>query len=129
MLASISSLSSARTAGAVDSDGRGWAWMRSRNGSELRLVARFRNLTGPLAAAHLHLGQAGTNGPVIVDLEDGVENNRIRFTVRADDLTGPLAGQDFSVFLGELAAGNVYVNLHTAAFPAGEIRGQVQLRD
>ena len=76
--------------------------------------------------AHLHLGAAGTNGPVIVDLGDGVLNgDSVRLRVSEQDLTGPLAGASFVEFLNEVAAGNVYVNLHTAMFPAGELRGQV----
>jgi hypothetical protein len=30
--------------------------------------------------------------------------------------------------LNELAAGNIYLNIHTAEYPAGELRGQVSLR-
>ncbi len=111
----------------VDSAGSGRARLRSRNGEELRVRISFRNLTGPLVAAHFHLGQVGTNGPVVVDLDEGIQGTRVRTTIDADDLVGPLAGMDFLDLLNELAAGNIYVNLHTAENPAGEIRGQVSL--
>lgn len=41
-------------------------------------------------------------------------------------LTGPLNGLDF-IDLMELAMeGNVYVNYHTVAYPAGVMRGQLR---
>jgi len=46
-------------------------------------------------------------------------------TITAADLTGPLAGRTMSDLLAAIRAGNIYVNFHTAAFPAGEIRGQL----
>lgn len=112
----------------VDSEGSGSATLRSRRGEEVEVRIRFRRLTGPLIAAHLHLGQAGVNGPVVVDLEDGIRGRDVRFTVKGDDLVGPLAGRGVIALLNELAAGNIYINLHTDDFPAGEIRGQVELR-
>ena len=51
----------------------------------------------------------------------------MRFTATAGDLVGPLAGSELLALLNEIAAGNVYVNLHTADFPAGELRGQLAL--
>jgi len=46
-------------------------------------------------------------------------------TITAADLTGPLAGRTMGDLLAAIRSGNIYVNLHTAAFPAGEIRGQL----
>jgi len=86
-------------------------------------------LTGPIVAAHLHLGQTGSNGPVVVDMGSGIRGERnVNFRVNQGDLTGTLSGQALSVLLNEMAAGNVYINIHTAANPGGEIRGQVELR-
>ena len=73
----------------------------------------FSGLTGRAIAAHIHRGQRGRPGPVIVPLcapcRSGV---RGRATV------------DASV-LGALEAGRTYVNVHTRRNPAGEIRGQL----
>ncbi|MEM7226850.1 MAG: spondin domain-containing protein [Pseudomonadota bacterium] len=111
----------------VDSEGRGNARTTARNGEEVRVRISFNRLSGPLTMAHLHLGAAGTNGPVVVDMGSAIRNRSVNFTVTAGDLTGPLAGQDLVALLNELAAGNIYVNLHTAEFPAGELRGQLEL--
>ena len=113
----------------VDSAGSGTARLTARNGNELRVRVRFRGATGPLTMAHLHLGQAGTNGPVVANLGDGISKNRVRARIKASDVVGPLAeaADPFLALLNEIAAGNVYINLHTEAFPGGELRGQVRL--
>ena len=93
-------------------------------------------------AAHIHLGAAGVNGPVIVGLysaapgggrTDGV---LAEGTFTAADLTGPMAGKTIADLLAAMEAGNTYVNVHTndgvaptntgpGDFPGGEIRGQI----
>ena len=68
-------------------------------------------------AAHIHDAFAGDNGGVLVPLEqDGTDPNL--FVVPAG-ATLDAAGVD------RLLAGALYVNTHTAAFPGGEIRGQI----
>ncbi len=112
----------------IDSNATGMARLMSAQGNQLLLRVVFEHLSGPVTSAHLHLGQAGTNGPIVVDLTAGlVGPDMLKFSAGAADLTGPLAGQPFLNLLNELAAGNIYINLHTAAFPAGELRGQVLL--
>ncbi len=91
------------------------------------IVANLENVT----MAHIHLGNATTNGPVVVFLfhtetpvarQDGILS---RGTVTASDLKGPLAGQQFSALVNAIESGNAYVNVHTTQHPAGEIRGQI----
>jgi len=71
--------------------------------------------------AHIHTGIAGTNGPVIVDfLQSGADPNRWDVepggALTADQVDALLAGQ-------------LYVNVHSAAHPGGEIRGQIKPQD
>lgn len=112
----------------VQSDGRGSANLTARFDQQVRINVRANRLTGPVVAAHLHLGQAGSNGPIVVNLASGIRNNNVRLTIGESDLTGPLSDAGLAGLIDELAAGNIYINLHTDAFPAGELRGQVELR-
>lgn len=80
-------------------------------------------------AAHLHLGAAGENGEVVVSLFTAPESGPVSSidasgTAAAAAIVGPLEG-DFEAFQTALNAGEIYVNVHTSALPAGEIRGQV----
>ncbi|VUX55720.1 conserved protein of unknown function [uncultured Woeseiaceae bacterium] len=75
-------------------------------------------VTGLVAtAAHIHDGFAGTNGSVLVGLDQDAMDPSL-FTVPAGAMLDA-AGVD------RLLAGALYVNVHTAANPGGEIRGQI----
>ena len=73
-------------------------------------------ITGMTAtAAHIHIGAAGINGPVIVPLTDaggGVFNVPAGATLTADQ---------FRAF----KQGELYFNAHSTTNPGGEIRGQI----
>lgn len=76
----------------------------------------FGRLTGRAQLAHIHLGRAGSIGPVAIAL------------------CAPCrSGAHGTIFVGRrvweaIAAGRAYVNVHTDANPLGEIRGQLRLR-
>jgi hypothetical protein len=82
-------------------------------------------------SAHIYLGAAGVNGPVVVALFNGpttkgrTDGVLARGTITAASLTGPLTGRTLRALLQAIAAGNAYVNVHTNRHPAGEIRGQI----
>ncbi len=86
--------------------------------------------------AHIHIGAAGTNGPVSVWLYPAAPPAVLlpgpvsgvigQGTIAAANLGGPLAGQQLTALINALNAGNAYVNVHTSANPGGEIRGQVR---
>lgn len=66
-------------------------------------------------AAHIHAAFAGLNGPVIIGLEQDALDAGHWFVEQAQfDAAG----------LADYLSGRTYVNLHTPANPAGEIRGQ-----
>jgi predicted outer membrane repeat protein len=83
----------------------------------------WNNLSTPPTAIHIHNAPAGQNGPVATD----ANGNLIEFTSFPPTTTGSTGLQSFSVnssFVSQLLQGNIYTNIHTAAFPGGEIRGQ-----
>lgn len=74
-------------------------------------------LTGMTATmAHIHLGAPGANGGVILGLTDAGGG---RWNVPAN---ATLTAEQLKAF----KQGNLYFNAHSAAFPGGEIRGQIR---
>lgn len=63
-------------------------------------------------AAHVHQAEAGTDGPVVLPFDDAASPLYQTFDVDAD-------------LVEAFFAGELYVNIHTDAYPAGEIRGQI----
>ena len=68
-------------------------------------------------AAHIHEGAAGIAGPVVIPLTGGTGGV---WTIPASTV---LTSAQYT----SLQAGNYYFNIHSLAFPAGEIRGQIKL--
>jgi hypothetical protein len=66
-------------------------------------------------AAHIHMGGVGKNGPVIVPLA----KNGDTYSVPAG---AKLNGEQMNAF----KSGDLYVNVHSAEHPGGEIRGQLK---
>lgn len=92
---------------------------------------------GAPTAAHVHLGQRGVAGGVAVALCGAgtrpacpVQPATVTGTIAAADVVGPtaqgLAAGDLAKLLEAARAGVTYVNVHSAGFPAGEIRGQIR---
>lgn len=115
----------------VETDARGLArFQLASDGASIgyRLtVANIDNVT----QSHIHMAPEGVNGPVVAFLfgpsaGDGrVDGVLATGNITADDLVGPLAGQPLSALLDAMRAGNTYVNVHTLAHPAGEVRGRI----
>jgi len=71
-------------------------------------------------------GTSTTEPPMVLLASDGVCGFADVSGVITDaDLTGPLAGETLADLVTEIEAGNIYINFHTTALPAGEIRGQL----
>lgn len=67
------------------------------------------------AMAHIHHGAAGKNGPVLITLNKSGNN----WMVPADT---KLTAEQYKAY----KAGELYVNVHSAAHKGGEIRGQIK---
>lgn len=73
------------------------------------------------SAAHFHHAPAGENGPVVRTLTNDFDGMMTATGIWRSTDDEPLTGE----LIDELLAGNIYVNFHTSAYPAGEIRGQL----
>jgi hypothetical protein len=100
----------------TNASGRGYALVNKNNfGLELVVITQG---VDDATMAHIHTGDAGSNGPILEGLEQSVDSVNIwlspaNFTVDADV---------YSLLL----SGGHYVNVHTPANPSGELRGQIQ---
>lgn len=104
----------------------------SADGTELYYRLIVANITG-VVQAHIHLAPAGVNGPVVAWLFGPIEPGLGRYNgvlaegvITADDLVGPLNGNPLIELMTQIEDGNTYVNVHTADYLGGEIRGQIQ---
>jgi len=96
-------------------------------GTTLNVVVAVSGLTGPATASHIHVGAANQNGAIVLP-----------FTITSGVTTGTLVNQSFDLsttipgatitadsLMKLMTASTGYVNVHTAANPAGEMRGQI----
>jgi len=89
----------------------------TKDTSVLRWKISYSGLTGPASAAHFHgPAMAGANAGVVVPITGNL----------ASPINGTATLTEAQV--EALLAGSWYVNVHTAANPGGEVRGQVTLR-
>lgn len=80
----------------------------------LRWNGSYSGLTGPVTAAHFHgPAKPGENAGVLVPV-----------TAASSPFSGEATLDDAKA--ADLEAGRLYFNVHTAANPKGEIRGQVE---
>ena len=95
------------------------------------IVANINNIT----AAHIHCGDPTQNGPFVVFLFSGgraglVNGVLAEGTITEEDILTPTRLCTDLDTMEELLAlfrsGTAYVNVHTNAYPGGEIRGQIK---
>ncbi|HSW17135.1 MAG TPA: CHRD domain-containing protein [Ramlibacter sp.] len=113
-----SSMSGAAEVPPNDKRGAGTAEVQfNRDTNVMTYSITYSGLSGPVTGAHIH-------GPAVAGANAGIV---VPFTSVAQS---PIKGQATltPTQAGDLMAGMYYVNLHTAAHPGGEIRGQLQKR-
>ena len=86
------------------------------------MIAPDRSVSGAITttginatAAHIHEGAAGANGPVIVPMVKDGENKFVF----------PAGSKVTDAQYDAYKAGRLYVNVHSAANPGGELRAQI----
>ncbi len=106
----------------------------------------YSGLEGTVTMSHIHLGQHGVNGGVMVWLCQTATNvdptalspscpqsGTVSGVIQAANVIGPsgqgVAAQEFAEMVAALRAGVAYVNVHSSKFPGGEIRGQLRNDD
>jgi hypothetical protein len=116
----------------------------SADGRSINYVITVKDLVNA-AAADLHLGPPGANGPLVAKLYPvgGAAPKKGPFsgvlakgTLDAGDLIGPLTGAKLEELIEQIQEGNTYCNVHTndgmdppnsgpGDYRLGEIRGQI----
>lgn len=101
--------------GPGDPDGSGWARITVNPG--LGKVCYWLEVDGvdPILASHIHVGDAGVAGPVVIPLNPPTSGSSSGCADVSRELAKALI-QDPTHY---------YVNVHNAAFPAGALRGQL----
>ena len=110
----------------------------ARDLSELDARVDVEGLTGPVNAegAHLHCAIAGVNGPIVLNLLPGPDGRIVDDVFDNEDvIIEPACEENCGFAINNIASlrqaaadGCVYLNVHTGAFPDGEVRGQLLVR-
>ena len=100
------------------------------DGDDLTISGSFSNLSselediGDFGPAHIHAATAGNEGGIVTALEVDADDDGMGGTFHADDNTFDVSELDEDV-VSKMEAGELYVNIHTANYPGGELRGQM----
>jgi hypothetical protein len=126
---------------AISTEGDGTFRARMIDDDAFRFRLTYEDLSSPVLQSHIHFGQKSVNGGIAVFLCSNLGNGpagtaacppnggTVTGTITAEDVVGP-AGQgiapgEFEEVLDAIRARVAYVNVHSATFPSGEIRGQL----
>ena len=106
---------------AGDPDGFGFAVVNASPARSEVCIQLTTTNVGPWTLAHIHEGGVGASGPVRVDFA-------VTGTETGPELTKCVSAD--AVLINRIIAdpASFYVNVHTAQFPAGAVRGQVAAR-
>jgi hypothetical protein len=123
----VARLSSANEVPAVAGNASGTGTF-TLSGRTLSYVVTVNGLSGPAVASHIHQGSAGQNGGILVPFNAAaVQSGQV--ASGTIDLNQPITNGQSSISGDELLrllnAGQLYTNVHTAANPGGELRGQI----
>jgi Cu/Zn superoxide dismutase len=108
----------------VDGNAGGRATL-TYEGHMVHYLINVSDLSGPATMAHIHVGKLGMAGPPVYTFEISkvgsgkLAEGDIDLSKAASKT---VSGDSLKVLLNNGAA---YINVHTAAHPGGEIRGQI----
>jgi uncharacterized protein (DUF1800 family) len=105
-----------RPQGAATSQGSGTATLRlAADGKSAIISYTYSNLTGPITGLHVH----GADGSILFDVDSATpqpDGTLIWVFV-------PVGSFSVADILNQIKAGQTYLNVHTAQYPNGEIKG------
>jgi hypothetical protein len=107
----LATLDGANQVPSNNSQGRGIFAFDIENDNDVYYTFLVNGLSGTSTAAHIHAGEKGQNGSPIYPLTFGLEEK--------------ISDVPDSIKIQLLRGGKHYVNVHTSAFPDGEIRGEL----
>jgi hypothetical protein len=128
--------------GAILSDGKATLRLKlDRNQQSISYTLSYSGLGTAVTQAHIHFGKVHMPGGVMVFFCSNLPNpppntqacpasGTISGTITATNVVGPAAqgvtAGDFQAVVDALESDTAYANIHTTAFPAGEIRGEIR---
>jgi len=118
----------------VAAQGAGAAtFLLSPDGKSVSYKIKISKITD-LVFAHIHIGEFGQNGNILVTLIPRGEiapglltGFEYEGSFTAADLGDVLEGKSLQDLANLMENGQTYVNVHSAEFPAGELRGQISI--
>lgn len=94
-------------------------WVETNTGT-FDLEISVTGMSNAVTGSHVHEAAVGVAGGVVTGL--GAESAYAR---SGNNLTATFTGLTYGGDVATLISGGAYLNLHSAAFPGGEIRGQL----
>ena len=130
----------------VSTSGRGeFTATIAPDGEVIEYTETYSGLQGTVTQSHIHIGQLGVNGSVVIFLCQTAANpdptglappcpqqGSVSGTITtANVIAGSMAPQqlaagDLAAVVAAIRAGAAYANVHTTPSPGGEIRGQIR---
>ncbi|HKH31817.1 MAG TPA: CHRD domain-containing protein [Gaiellaceae bacterium] len=129
------------------------AWIDDAN-DEIHYTLTYENLEAPVAQSHIHFGQRSVTGGISAWLCEGTvqspspstpacpgQGGTVSGVITPAEVIGPgaafppgpagqgIAPGEFEELVAAIRAGRAYANVHSAKFPGGEIRGQLNDRN
>ena len=111
----------------------------------IQYTETYSGLQGTVTQSHIHVGQLGVNGSIVIFLcqtatnpdptglapqcpQEGTVSGTITAANVIAGATGSqqLAAGDLAAVIAAIRAGTAYANVHTTPSPGGEIRGQIR---
>jgi len=115
------------------------------DGDTILYTETYSGLQGLVTQSHIHVGQLGVNGSIVIFLcqtaanpdptglapqcpQEGTVSGTITVAnvIAGNTASQQLAAGDLAAVVAAIRAGAAYANVHTTPSPGGEIRGQIR---